>query len=41
MKKGVWLLVALLVVLGITATATGTGRGLITGSRIKDHSRLA
>jgi hypothetical protein len=38
MKKWAWLLVALLVVLGITATASGTGSGLITGSQIKDHT---
>jgi len=37
-NKWTWLLAALLVVLGATATAGGTVGGLITGSQIKDHS---
>lgn len=37
-KKGLWLPVALVVVLGVTATASGTVRGLITGREIREHT---
>jgi hypothetical protein len=37
-KRGFWILALVVAVLGLTTTASGTIRGMITGGQIKDHT---